>query len=175
MEINVLYSNRISRYRDFLYIPLSRCHAAWSEWHVLLLAFVCARNNVVDVTLRTLCHLPETPVVGAHLLKSQFRQSLTNLVGNDLYGRRKAGGNLRGGHVLGLRFGTRTHEIGDDKLGGRIGSHKAAVVLVELADVAVVEPVSLASSYEGESLGIHPLVGNTRRPRILDAHDMKPR
>ena len=28
MEINVLYSNRISRYRDFLYIPLSRCHAS---------------------------------------------------------------------------------------------------------------------------------------------------
>ena len=31
-EINELYSKRISRLGDFQYIPLSRCHATWSEW-----------------------------------------------------------------------------------------------------------------------------------------------
>ena len=130
-------------------------------------------NTAVDVTLRTLGHLPKTAVLLTMLLESQLCHRQSNLRGTQFDGWSKPRRNLCGRHVLRLRLGARVHEVGHDEFGGRIGSHEIPVVLVELADVTVLKPVALAATYEGESLGIHPLVGNMCSPWIVDAHDVK--
>ena len=154
---------------------MSRCHGARSERHVcLFLAVVFGIwNGVVDVALRSLRHLPEPSVMRSYLLISQLRQCLTNLVGVKLYGRRKPRRYLRGSEILRLRLGAGVHVVGDDKLGGRVGSHEAAVMFVEVSDVGVVEPVTLAALDEGESLGTHALVGYVGSPGVVDAVDME--
>ena len=60
-EINVLYSKRISRYRDFLYIELSRCHPHTLKRHEDL------DNSKLMITQEIMANLPK-PLPKAGLL-----------------------------------------------------------------------------------------------------------
>ena len=115
-------------------------------------------NTIVDIYLRTLCHLPATAVLTAYLLKPKVCQCQPDFGGIDLHIRRKSCRYLRGSHVLRLRFGAGVHEVGDEKFGGRVGSHEVAVVVVKTSDVGVVEPVALAAFDEDTDLSPVPML-----------------
>ena len=87
------------------------------------------RQTTVNLVGWALRHLPETTFLGAHLLISQLRQGNANLRGTNLEIRGKAGGNLRGSHILGLGFGARDGVEGDNHFGGRVGSQEIAVAI----------------------------------------------
>ena len=95
---------------------------------------------------------PESAVLTANLLKPEVCQCLPNLGGINLHILRKPRRYLRGCHILRLRLGAGMHEVGDDKLGGGVGSHEVAVVVVQSADVGVVEPVALATIDEDDNI-----------------------
>ena len=73
-EINVLYSKRISRFRDFLYNIVSPCHPGASERQVRFIFFAMVNiwNTTVDIALGTLGHFPKTAVLPTDLLEAKL-------------------------------------------------------------------------------------------------------
>lgn len=106
-------------------------------------------------------------------VESQLAQSPAHLAGREADAAAEAGDDLAGGDGPYPLVGPRFPVVGEDQLTGRVGGLEAAVPLVDLVDLPLVEPVAVAVVEQRLGLGVDPLIMDRVVPGAVDARHLE--